>query len=325
MPFFCYYSIMKNKFRNEITGNLTTLSIYLMISLAALLYSFGINAFFQTANIFSTGIGSVAGLITYSTKELLPYFSLLYLALNIPLILIFWKKIKKAFILRTSFFLIMQALFGLIFIVPEVSDGLANILGSQVDIQKDVWPILVLPLAGAIFVGVSMALSYKAGASTGGTDIVVYYYSTKKKISIGKLAFIASLILITFSFSTTLALGKTNLDNWYITLLSTIAAALIASIMVDRLYPKYSKRKLEIHTSKQKEVEKFLKSSNHAYFTNEVVSGYTNKRKNVIYTTVLLLEVKKYRKELFAIDKQIWISDSRVDRVFGNFNSSSVE
>jgi len=88
-------------------------------------------------------------------------------------------------------------------------------------------------------------------------------------------------------------------------LLSTIAAALIASIMVDRLYPKYSKRKLEIHTSKQKEVEKFLKNSNHAYFTNEVVSGYTNKRKNVIYTTVLLLEVKKYRKELFAIDKQI--------------------
>jgi len=32
----------------------------------------------------------------------------------------------------------MQALFGLIFIVPEVRDGLANILGSQIDIQKDV-------------------------------------------------------------------------------------------------------------------------------------------------------------------------------------------
>ena len=299
---------------------------YIMIAFAAMLYSTAINMFYQPSGIFSAGIGSVVGLITFSYDKLVPFFSIIYLVLNIPIIIFFWKKVKRSFIYRTLFFLIVQGAFGFIFMIPAVSNVSQNILGTGFDIQAHKWPIFILPLGGSVLVGLSIATAYKYGASSGGTDIIVYYYSTKKKIAIGRLALMISLGLIMFSFSTTIAIDSTKRENWYITILTTLLAVAISSMIIDIVYPKYSKRRLEIHSSKPALIKKQLdKITSHSHYSSTITSGYTGKKRQVIHTTVLLLEIKRIRRELIKVDPKIWISDSRVERVFGKFNSDAVE
>ncbi|WKX02711.1 YitT family protein [Candidatus Mycoplasma mahonii] len=299
---------------------------FLMIIFASVLYTTGINAFIQTAGTFSLGVGSIAGLITYSYKELLSYFSLFYLLLNLPLIIFFWNKVKKIFMYKTLVFLLSQATFSLIFIFSDLLSWFNDVIDRH-DIQKDGWPIIVLPIFGGIICGSAIAISYMFGGSSGGTDIIVFYLSTKKKIAIGKLALIVSMTILLFSFSISMLLYSDKRNNWYLTLLGTLISTIIASLIIDMLYPKYSKVQLEIHSKMTEEVKSYLSNINnpHSYYSFMVTSGYTKRKREVIQTSILLLEAKRMIKDLKKIDPKVWVSVTKVNTIIGNFNTITVD
>ncbi|UWV79618.1 YitT family protein [Mycoplasmopsis felis] len=66
------------------------------------------------------------------------------------------------------------------------------------------WSDIIYSIVGALFIAFGISLSWKAGGSTGGTDIIAYYFSMKSKKSIGHILSIigvCSAILFLFIFS----------------------------------------------------------------------------------------------------------------------------
>ncbi len=218
----------------------------LLIVLASFFFAFGSTSLLTKAATIQTGLSSISMTISLILPITKPYLNFIYLLLNVPLITIFWQKVKKQYIYSTLIFLLTNAIFGffigfdfgtlingkevsldslitqniLIFCPPTdyyeslyaQEHGLKNIMavdlrdytiwleqkmgtvnndsivetiknGKTLGVQKG-WPIFVYTLSAVGLLGAAGAISWKCGGSTGGTDIIAYYYSTKKRKSI---------------------------------------------------------------------------------------------------------------------------------------------
>ncbi|RIV16799.1 YitT family protein [Mycoplasmopsis gallopavonis] len=190
------------------------------------------------------------------------------------------------------------------------------------------WPVLIYGALGAIFVGAGVALSWKAGGSTGGTDIVAYYFLSKTKKSVGHILsivaiFTAIIFLVIYKFV------KPNPDGVIIGVreISTFSYIVVSNLVVNKLYPKYKKIKMTIISSEPQKIIAYFNLINywHSYRIVRFKSGYTGKYGFKIETVILLMEAKNLSDDLKLIDQNVWISETKVDRVTGKFNTTYVE
>lgn len=304
-----------------------------VIAMSAMLYSLGMNAFVNKAGIFPSGLMSFANLVVYlSPSNISAYLSIIYLIFNIPLIFFFWKKIKRSYIYKSLFFLLVQALFGLIFLIPQVNEMLSSIFWPNLsleEIRDKRWTIIVMACLGGVVAAVGMGLAWKHGGSAGGTDFVTYYYSYKYKKPIGKINRTVSLVMVGISFVVAIAANRPQQirEFWFIVLIGTLLYVFVLVVIVDLIYPKYSKVQLEIHSSNPQEISRHLKMIKfpHSWSISEIQSGFTGQNKKVIKTTILLLELRELVRELYKIDNKVWINVMKVQINYGSFNTESVD
>ena len=135
---------------------------YCMITIAALIYAIAISMFLDPNNIAPGGITGVAILINRFTK--IPVGTL-NLRLNIPIVLLGLWKFGFRFIISTLYAL------GLIAV-------LTNKFASYGAITND---LLIASVLGGCLVAIALAMIFKAGATSGGTDIIIKILRLKWK------------------------------------------------------------------------------------------------------------------------------------------------
>ena len=84
----------------------------LIILFCSFLYAFANTSLLTKAASVPSGLSSVSMSISLILPFLKPYLNFIYLILNIPLFIIFWKKLKKSYMYLTVFFLVSNAIFG---------------------------------------------------------------------------------------------------------------------------------------------------------------------------------------------------------------------
>ncbi|MFV8418841.1 YitT family protein [Mycoplasma sp. CR] len=372
---------------------------FVLLFLAAFVFNFGIHIFLAKSDTIPSGITGIPTILQYLFPVLRSYFALIYFACNLPLFLIFWKKVKRSFLIYTLVFMLFLQVTNFIFTqhdvhvflfekinfvhndfndykliynndlkelrVIEATDTLPSSEWLQVPLNKvfdylennvpltsdipmnvinsltleqtnqlvwyangETWPILLYGCIGAAFIGVGIALSWKAGGSTGGTDIIAYFFSTKYKKSVGGILatvafFTACAFLIIYGF----VRPNVNGEIFGMRELSTFAYLLVTNFVVSLLYPKYKKVKLTIISSEPEKVIAYFKLINywHSYRLVRFKSGYTGKYSYKIETVALLLETKNIINDLKLVDPNIWISTLSVRSVNGSFNTEFVE
>lgn len=297
---------------------------YSAIFFAAVLYTIGLQGFLQVAKTFATGVSAFGALPTFIWDDLTPYVSFIIFGLNIPILLFFWKKNKKRFMIKTIFFLVIQTLLGALFIFPGVSNIFDNLLHYP---RKDGWPIIIMSLIGSTLIGFSVGIAWKFGGSTGGTDIITYYYSTKKQKSVGSILFIISLSILAFSFTVAISVNEDMRARWLMTLFSSLAYILVTSSIVNFIYPKYSKVELVITSDKIDLIWKALIKDEywHSWRVVQYVSGFHKSKKKEIRTIIFLLEAKEVIRFIQTIDPNAWISITEVKKVAGQLNQTVVD
>lgn len=303
---------------------------YVVIFLAAIVYTIGLQGFLQVARIFSTGISAFAALPTFLDTDLIPYVSLFAFALNIPLVIFFWKKNKRRFMIKTIYFLVIQAALGSLFIIHEVNDVFKTLLFyNQISDspRKDGWPILLMGAIGATLMGFAMGVSWKFGGSTGGTDMITYYYSSKRQKSVGSIMFIISTAILMFSFAIAVATNKDMRDYWLLSLAASIGYILVLTVIINFVYPKYSKVELTISSEKVSEISKAFKDTGyqHSWRIEEFESGYHKRKSKQIKTIIFLLESRDIIRFVHSVDPHAWISMVEVKKVWGRFNQTVIE
>lgn len=264
----------------------------------------------------------------------------LYVLINIPLIIFAYYKIGKNFAILTLFFIISSQLVGFalgfinggngVFILTNMNNpmGTQNIPGYVPGVQMLPWEstnglvfgLFIYALIASITSGIIYSMIYILGSSTGGTDIIGFYYSKIKNKSIANLLTIFNVMSLAIGvtlgsfvcwileyqrlhneISTKLAIEAFFSPN----LIASIIGSVISGLLYNYYFPRNKVVKVQIYSEKINEIAISLKSSewNYKIAINSSDNSALNNESSSSYRSLETV--------CFYIDIQILISIMR--------------
>ena len=219
--------IIENKYLNNLFA-------VFVITIAASLDAFVINAFISNANLISTGFTGLA-LLLNSLSNSLPFtidVSMMIIMLNIPVIILCYKAISPRFTILSTYYIIVQCIMiEIIKVEPFIYDK-----------------ILIVAFAG-VLQGFASVMSLKVDASTGGFDFIALYFSNKFNKTVWNYVLLFNVCIILIFGLTS---GWTNAGY-------TIIYVFIQTRVKEALHTRYKRVTLQIITQKDKEIiDKFI-------------------------------------------------------------------
>lgn len=234
---------------------------YFVITFAALLFGGGISLFIDPNNLAP---GGVSGLSIILSRLVPVSAGTLFLVLNIPIMILGMWKFGVKFIISTLYATFMVSVF-------------TNLFAAFSPLTND-------PFMGAVFGGgltaVGIGLVLRAGATTGGTDIVVKCLKLKKPyLKTGTIFLLIDAVIV--------GIGGIVFRNMESVLYSVIAAAVTARVLDLVLYGNDEAKMIYIISNFPKAIaERILKELDTGVTYLTGTGGYKKEEKQVIFCVV---------------------------------------
>ena len=259
--------------------------------LGVFIYSLSVNLFVAPNNLYTGGILGLAQILRTVIKSMfninigMDISSIIYYLINIPLLLIAYKRINKTFIVRTIFTVTINSLFLMIIPIPKeplVNDVLAN------------------TLIGGIICGIGIGMVLSTGSSSGGTDIIGILVNRKKdKISVGSVGLLFNLIIYSicgFAY---------GIEVMFYSIIFTV----FETILLDKTHTQNIKSEAIIFTKQVP--DKIVHFINYdlkrgaTYW--EAMGGYTNTRTFIVYTVLSKYERMRLERHIKEFDENAFL------------------
>lgn len=288
--------------------------IFFMLTLSAILFSYGYRAFIApkvASHLISGGASGIAQVFVkiiqifgYKENENLIQSSL-YLAINIPLFFIAWKFIGKKFTITTIYNVVLTSV--LIEVLPNEA-----VVIFQIDTDY-----IARALFAGILTGLSSGCAFSVGSSAGGIDIVAFAIAEKKSTSVGKYSlFINGVTVIIYTLLQCIYIG--GLEEVKMALFTIIYFFTCAKV-VDIVNIKNRKTELQITTSDENLPVLLLRTVPHGCTIVDAVGGYTGQPRKLIYMVVSMPEVKEVVELVRKLDKYAFVNVINSNQVYGRF------
>lgn len=267
------------------------------ITMASLLYAVGVGVFLNPNNLAPGGVSGIA-IILKKIFPVLPGVGMLILIINIPIMIVGWKKFGPRFIISTSYALVISSLF--IDIIPKMID---------VDSVSDN-PMLSSIIGGAAF-GLAMGLLFRMETTTGGMDIIVKIFREKyphlKTGQIYLLLDIVILIASAFAFS-----------NVEVALYAAIAIYVSTLVMDKAIYIGDEATLIYIMSKKRKQIADYMMKELDVGVTFIKSKGaYSNTDGEIIMCVMRKQRLAKVRTALKETDPEAFMIVTSANEVFG--------
>lgn len=274
--------------------NIAKLSFALIYALCV---SVAVNVFWNPGKIYGSGITGLAQLISTISQHWLPFtigVPVLYAALNLPLLVLSWKKIGHEFTFYTIVAVILSTL--LLHIIPPV------------EVKFD--PI-ICAIFGGLFNGVGTGLALKNEMSTGGLDIISIVLRKKLGKSIGT---------INIAFNVLVVVGAGFLFGW-VQALYTILSIFVNGRVIDSLYTRNQKLQVIIVTSHPDKVIVKIQNEMRRGITivHDVEGAYQHSSKTMLFTVISQYELPVFRQALQSSDPYAFVSMTEAKLIMGRF------
>lgn len=274
--------------------NIAKLSFALIYALCV---SVAVNVFWNPGKIYGSGITGLAQLISTISQHWLPFtigVPVLYAALNLPLLVLSWKKIGHEFTFYTIVAVILSTL--LLHIIPPV------------EVKFD--PI-ICAIFGGLFNGVGTGLALKNEMSTGGLDIISIVLRKKLGKSIGT---------INIAFNVLVVVGAGFLFGW-VQALYTILSIFVNGRVIDSLYTRNQKLQVIIVTSHPDKVIVKIQNEMRRGITivHDVEGAYQHSSKTMLFTVISQYELPVFRQALQNSDPYAFVSMTEAKLIMGRF------
>ena len=274
--------------------------------IAILLFGFlagiGINFFLTPSHIYSSGVTGLSQLLSSIGTDFLNIninISTWVLIINLPLVYLSWRKLGKKFTFYTLLAILSSSLF--IRIIPNavITDN----------------PLLAA-IFGGLLTGAGVGLCFRAGFSTGGTDIIVLVVQKLTGKSVGQLGFLLNGIIVSIAGI---------MYGWELALYSLVAIFATTKIM-DLFYIQQYKLTVTIFTKKEKEiVDSLIKGHTRGVTVNQnLYGGYTKEPLTAIVTVISKHELFFVKKNVLDIDPDAFVNVQPTADVIGKFAENSV-
>lgn len=269
----------------------------IFIVIGGLCYATSLNVFIIPNQFLSGGVSGIALILKY-LFHINP--SITIIALNIPIFALGFMNLDRHFVIASligmlslSFFVTMTARFQNCLFIPD--EILAAIFGGVLN-------------------GVGVGLLFKNRASFGGTDIISAIFKRKISVNLGTTIFFINLIIV----------GCASLIFEPYKGLYSLVAMFIGATIVDKVVGGFEKRFAVFIISKHwKEI---VKSINHRLNRGATLldgeGAYLKVKSKVIYTVIPSIRLAKLKDEIYAIDKDAFVSITPSSEIMGNWRSS---
>ena len=271
--------------------------------LGIFLYSLAVNVFVVPNNLYTGGILGLSQIIrtalisAFNINMPFDISSIIYYCINLPLLILAYKKISKTFFIRTIFTVSINSLFLALIPIPSaplIEDLLAN------------------TLVGGMICGLGIGMILSTGSSSGGTDIIGIVINKKyDKISVGSIG-------LTFN---TIIFSICGINYGIETMVYSIIFAAFESIMLDKNHILNIKSEAIIFT--KKDPTKLIHFINFELKRGttywEATGGFTGTKTYIIYTVLSKYERMRLERHMKEYDKNAFMVGDDGVLVKGDF------
>ncbi len=271
---------------------------FIFTTFGAFVYAMGISVFLDPNNLAPGGTTGIAIIINNLTG--LKTGTLVFL-INIPILIFGWRKFGFKFILSTIY-------------VTVVSSFFMNFLNEHIILKYGVITddFLLSGAAGGSLMAIGMAVVFRQGATTGGTDIIIRALRQRyKHIRSGTIFIITDAIIVSAS--------AVIFKNVEIALYAAITIV-ISNYMLDLvLYGGDSAKLLYIISNRQEEIaERILDEIDIGVTYLKAEGAYTKSDKKVIMCVCRKYNYTKVREIVKEEDIDAFFIVSGANEVFGD-------
>jgi uncharacterized membrane-anchored protein YitT (DUF2179 family) len=176
-------------------------------------------------------------------------------------------------------------------------------------LQIDSSQVLLSAVFGGIIYGIGTGLIFRAGFTTGGTDIINQIVSKYGKVTIGKSMLVSDGLIV---IASGVFLGINNM-------MYSILSLYITSLISDRVILGISDSKsFLIITEKEEEVKDYIMNTlKHGVTVYEAKGGYKTEKEKVLMTVLPTKEYYRLKEGIQKIDKDVFYIITDTYEVFG--------
>ena len=275
-------SISREKYAEKISASL----------FYGLLSAIAVNFFFQPGHVYSSGATGLAQVLS-AISERLP-ISIVFYAINLPLLILAWYKIGHKFTVFTLITVSMSSFF--IQIVPEITlttDPLVN------------------AIFGGLVMGTGVGFSLKSRISSGGTDIVSLTIRKKTGRDVGSIALMVNGVIMIFAGI---------LFGWQYALYSMVTI-FVSSRVTNAIFTKQKKMQAMIVTSCPEKVIAMIHTKLHRGVTqiNNAEGTYNHEKKAILLAIITREEYNDFRYLMRKTDPKAFVSVAENVHIIGRF------
>ncbi|MCM3783988.1 YitT family protein [Neobacillus mesonae] len=274
------------------------LKIILPIMLGTAIFSFGLLYFIIPNQLMEGGVTGITVLLNYAFG-ISPSISTLII--NIPLFILGWKVLGGRQILYTGIGIALLTLFLGLF------ERLIN-AGYIVPFKTE-HDFLLPALYAGVTIGTGLGIVFRAGGTTGGSDIIARILSRKSGLSIGKVMLGIDIIIIGSS------IFFIPLDKILYTLVSVFIGSKVIDFIQEGAYSVKSYTIISDHA--EKIAEKITVEMDRGVTLVPAVGAYSKQAKHVAYCVIPRQEIKHMQEIIRAADPKAFVIISDVHDVHG--------
>lgn len=186
----------------------------------------------------------------------------------------------------------------------SLTSGLCDYLATKIVFDDF---ILIALVSGCLF-GSANGFIYKAGFTTGGSDIIIQILNKYLKIPTGVASFIFNILVIA-SGAMLFGINKA---------IYAVIVIIINSILIDKIMLGISDSKMfYIVTKKPEQVKDFINEMHAGFTIMRTDGGYTNKANNIIMCVISTKQYYMFKNVIEEIDPQAFFIISDCYEVYG--------
>ncbi|MBR7133678.1 MAG: YitT family protein [Clostridia bacterium] len=291
------------RFKTNIIGQLKKLKIYnfLLLTLAGIINATGVVCFLTPVKLYDSGVSGTSMLLAQITPEWLT-LSIFLLILNIPLFLYGLRKQGIVFTVYSIYSVIIYSVVAWLItdILPIDVNFASPLAGTD---------LLLCALFGGLISGVGSGLVIRNGGAIDGIEVMAVIFAKRLGITVGTFVMIFNVALYTVSGFVT--------KSWILPLYSIVAYA-AALKTVDYIVEGIDRAKcaMIITTEPDAICAELMETFETGATKIEVIGGYSNQPKTMIYFIVNRFQVIKLKEIVHEIDRSAFITISEVADVF---------
>lgn len=273
----------------------------LVVLIGAFMNAITLNFFYINAGVYSSGFTGLSQLLATVFTDYLGITLLTtgiwLIILNIPVILLGWFKVGRRFTLYSILSVLMTSVFLEILPVITITDD-----------------IILNAVFGGLISGVSIGLTLKWGASTGGTDIIAMVISQAKDKPVGGYMMVLNGVIITLA-------GILNEPE---NALYTLLAVYVSTRMIDAIHTQNEKITAMIVTKKTDELQQAIHEKVTRGMTILPAKGaYSREDKSMLVIVITRYELYDLERIINEVDPNAFTNLIETTDVLGFFRKSS--